>query len=289
MTVGDEVSGGALMPPMTMIRQLIEGLDDAIMVRRFARSFMVPNGTSLGAIKKTRGGLFQMGTEISEAKLGEGPKFEGRKFTPHPATGYVQFTKDLVRGALIDPEQLVREDTVTEGSELQEQKFWQGSGDFEPLGLLKKSKFGISASRDVPAGTAADGYTVQGLYSAKFKLKEGYRQNPATRWCFPADEIKEVAMMTREDGKQLWVDSIQLGEPDRLLGLPTHECEWIGGSGYTSAICHFPLYWVVDGLDITFEVLREKAALQNKLILLARMAFDGMPVLEEGFVRTTRP
>lgn len=287
MTVGDEVSGGILKPTMSMVQEIIQGLNTSVFVRQFARRFVTTMGTSLGVVKKTRrGNAFKMGTEISTADIGKGPGFEGRKFTPHAAIGALEISKDLLKGAISDPEEILREELDEEASALQEVKFWTGSGNGEPLGILTKSKHGITAERDVPAGDA-EGHTIEGLYDAKFKLRERYRQSTDTRWCWPGEELKTVAMLKHE-GKPAWSDSLQLGEPDRLLGIAVHEVETWGSSTYSSAICNFRYYWIVDGLDLTFEVLREIRALNNKLVVLARLGFDGTPVLEEPFVRTTR-
>ena len=58
---------------------------------------------------------------------------------------------------------------------------------------------------------------------------------------------------------------------------------------YTMIIGDFSFYWIADALDFELQVLVERYADTNQNGYIARQEVDGMPVLEEAFVRLKQP
>ena len=90
-------------------------------------------------------------------------------------------------------------------------------------------------------------------------------------------------------GGYLWYPSVREGEPDRLLGLPMDVSEYAPNT-FTSALYvgilgDFSNYWIADSLALEMQRLVELYATTNQVALIGRMESDGMPVLEEAFVR----
>jgi HK97 family phage major capsid protein len=54
---------------------------------------------------------------------------------------------------------------------------------------------------------------------------------------------------------------------------------------YVGILGDFSNYWIADAQSLEFQVLSELYAETNQVGLIGRMDSDGMPVLEEAFVR----
>ena len=79
------------------------------------------------------------------------------------------------------------------------------------------------------------------------------------------------------------------GEPDRILGCPTHMSEYMGNtfsaSEYVGILGDFSQYHIVDALSLTIQRLVELYAATNQTGFIGRLETDGMPVLAEAFRR----
>ena len=54
---------------------------------------------------------------------------------------------------------------------------------------------------------------------------------------------------------------------------------------YVGILGDFSFYWIVDALNLEVQRLDELYAATNQIGFIGRMETDGMPVLEEAFVR----
>jgi len=168
-----------------------------------------------------------------------------------------------------------------------ENAYLNGNGAEEPLGVFTASDNGISTSRDVSTGNTATELRFDGLIEAKYTLKQQYW--PRARWMFHRDGMKQIAKLKDGDGQYLWRESVRVGEPDRVLGLPSFMSEYapntFTASQYVGILGDFSYYWIADALDMEMQRLVELFAETNQVGLIGRMESDGMPVLEEAFVR----
>jgi HK97 family phage major capsid protein len=174
----------------------------------------------------------------------------------------------------------------------QEKGFLVGNGVNQPLGVFTPSPLGISTGRDVATGNEATKITMTGLINAKYTLKGAYW--PRAKWLFHRDAVKQIALL-RDDaggagtGQYLWMPSVREGEPDSLLGRPMMVSEYTPNTfttgKYVGIFGDFSHYWIADSLQMEMQRLVEKYAELNQIALIGRMESDGMPVLEEAFVR----
>jgi HK97 family phage major capsid protein len=162
-----------------------------------------------------------------------------------------------------------------------------GTGAGQPLGVMTASAFGISTSRDVSTGNTTTEIKFDGLIEAKYTLKPGYW--PRARWLFHRDGVKQIAKLKDGEGQYIWSESVRVGEPDRILGLPAFMSEYqsntFTASQYVGILGDFSNYWIADAQTLEFQLLNELYAETNQVGLIGRLDSDGMPVLEEAFVR----
>ena len=217
--------------------------------------------------------------------------FGRRELHPHPVAKRLKISRTLLR-KVPNSEGLAMQRLGYKFGITQEKAFLTGSGSGQPLGVFTASNYGISTSRDVATGNAQTAIAMNGLINAKYALKAAYW--PRARWIFHRDAVKQIALLRdlsggADTGQYLWYPSVRDGEPDRLLGLPMDVSEYAPAT-FTSALYvgilgDFSNYWIADSLALEMQRLVELYAATNQVALIGRMESDGMPVLEEAFVR----
>jgi HK97 family phage major capsid protein len=92
------------------------------------------------------------------------------------------------------------------------------------------------------------------------------------------------------DGRYLWAESVTMDEPDRLLGIPAYSSEYAPNTfttgQYVGILGDFGSgYWIADQQGLEVRRAEERYIETNQTGIFVRMSGDGMPVLEEAFVR----
>lgn len=287
MQADDLVSGGALVASVDFQRDLIQAVDDMVYLRQFGTVRTVRNAQSAG--------YPSLDTDVSDAdwtsELATGTEdsdlaFGGRELHPHPLAKRLKISGKLLR---LDPmaEALVRERLAYKFGVTMEKGGMTGTGSGQPLGLFVASSDGISTARDTSVGNSATAVAAEGFIRAKYKLKGAYHGR--ARWLTHRDTAVDLAVEKADDGQYIWRESTRVGEPDRLLGFPVHLSEFVPNtktaSQYVAILGDFSHYWWADALGMTVQRLTELYAETNQVGFIGRLESDGMPVLEEAFVR----
>jgi HK97 family phage major capsid protein len=287
-------NGSYLITPMQVAQQLLQRLDDAVFIRGRATVFTLPSATSLGRVSlETDAEDADWTTELATGGQEDSIAFGRRELTPHPLAKYAKISNKLLRIATIDPMAVLMQRVAYKFGITEEKAFLTGDGNQKPLGVFTASNDGIPTSRDVSTGNTSTSPTFEGLISAKYSLKAGYLANAA--WMFHRDAMAKIAKLREDSGAGagtggfLWQPSTQLGQPDRILGLPTVMNENVPNTfstgQYVGVLGDFSFYHIADALDNQVQRLNELFALTNQTGIVWRRETDGMPVLGEAFVR----
>ena len=279
--------GGYLVAPMQFVDRLIQAVDNLVFVRQFATTFAVPNAESLGApsldtdpADPTWTSELLVGSEDSSMAVGM------RELNPHPLAKYIKISRKLWR-KVPSVESLVQERLAYKFGVTAENAYMNGSGANQPLGVFTASDNGIGTGRDVSTGNTTTEMRFDGLIEAKYTLKSQYW--PRARWIFHRDGQKQIAKLKDGEGQYIWRESVRAGEPDRVLGLPSHMSEYAPNTFttglYVGILGDFSFYWIADALDMEFQRLVELYAATNQIAIIGRLESDGMPVLAEAFAR----
>jgi HK97 family phage major capsid protein len=288
LEVTDSTEGGYLQPPQQFIAQLIKNIDDAVFIRGLATTFSVPMAESLGAPSLDA----DPADPIWTSELGTGDEdsamaFGKRELRPHPLAKRIKVSNTLMRKAAIGPEALVRARLAYKHGTTQENAFLNGDGVAKPLGVFTASADGISTARDVSTGNLDTSIQADGLIEAKYTLKGGYWA--MARWLFHRTAVKQIAKLKDGDGQYIWQPGLQMGQPDRILAVPFLVSEFAPSTFttglYVGILGDFRHYWIADALSMTIQRLVELYAETNQTGFISRLECDGMPVLEEAFVR----
>jgi HK97 family phage major capsid protein len=288
MQADNDAGGGYLVAPQQFVNELLANVTEDTPFRKFARVFTLTTAASLGVPTLDRS---QDDAEwTAELAIGGETevKFGKRELRPHPLSKEAKISNKLLRVAAMDAEEIVRQELARIFGETMEKAYMTGDGVAKPLGIFKASKDGISTARDVASKKDANTIiTFDGLKAAKYKLHQKYWRN--ARWLFHIDSIAEIAKIKDADGRYIWTDSVVDGEPDRLLGFPILISNFVpndtADGKYIGALADLSKYWIADALDMQIQRLVEAHYKTNQTGFVGRLESDGMPVLEEAFVR----
>jgi HK97 family phage major capsid protein len=282
-----DVSGGYLRPPEQFINELIKAVDDMAYIRQWANTFTVTSAESLGVpTLETDPADANWTSELATGSEDSSMAFGKRQLAPKPLAKRIKISRKLIR-AVPNAEQLVRDRLAYKFGITFEKACLTGSGANGPLGVFTASSDGISTGRDVSTGNTTSEPRFDGLIEAKYTLKQNYW--PQARWMFHRDAVKIIAKLKDGEGQYLWRESVRVGEPDRILSFPVAMSEYAPNTFttglYVGILGDFRNYWIADALTLQFQVLQELYAESNQVGLIGRLESDGMPVLEEAFVR----
>lgn len=286
---------GYLVAEEQFASDLLKEVDDLLFIRRRAKVHQVPVASSLGIRKRTnRLNSFGWSSELVVSTADTALKYGKKVLTPHHLTGSIKISRDLARrSSMIVGE--VRGELARDAGEKMEDGYLTGTGDRQPMGVFVASSDGISTSRDVQTGSSTN-FTADGILDAKYALKSQYRrgQRGEISWLFHRDGISKIAKL--KDGENQYMFRVGAGfaadnaaPEDMLLGYPVDESERAPNTFttglYVGLLANWRYYEIADALDMEIQVLVELNARTNEIEYIGRLKTDGMPTLEEAFVR----
>ena len=285
-----EDQGGFFVMPERMAAGIIRAVDDDVFIQARSRLFITRDARSLGFRKRTsKASTFTKGSELGDItdSLENSLRFGKRALTPHPIIGSFQLSRDLIRNAGSNMEQIYTDEVMIDLSEYMELLYMFGSGDGECLGYMTPSDEGVSTARDLRASSQTT-FSYADLVAAKYSLKNKYRRNAV--WMFHRDYFVTLATMTDDEGHLIWQLSARDDDPDRLLGRPVLESEWMpntaAADNYYGSFCDFQQFYIAwDATSMETQRLVEIEARRNMVEYHFRGKVDAMPILEEGFTR----
>ena len=281
-------AGGYLSPPEQFVQRLIQAVDDMVFMRPLATTFQVPTAHSLGVPSLENDPADSNWTaELTSVTEDSTMSFGKRELMPHLMTKLLKVSMKLLNSSALPAETIVRDRLAYKVAITQEKGFLTGSGASQPLGVFTASDSGIGTGRDVSTGNTSSSMTTDGLLEAKYTLKGNYWGR--AQWIFHRDGVKQVAKLKDGEGQYLWQPSVQVGQPDRLMGFPVNMSEYAPNTfttgQYVGLLGDFRYYWIADAMGMTIQRLDELYAATNQVGFISRMESDGAPVLAEAFVR----
>lgn len=281
--------GGYLSRGEQFVMRLIQAVDDAVFIRQRATVMAVNDGnTSLGVpTLDTDGEDWDWTVELGTGSEEDSIRFGKRSLSPHPLAKRVKLSRELMRAAAMPAEDIVLARMAYKLGITQEKAFLTGNGAQRPLGVFTASNDGISTGRDVSTGNEATSIQFDGLQEAKFALKSQYWAR--ARWMFHRTAVKQIAKLKDGEGRYMWEPSVRAGVPDQLFSFPMDVNENAPSTfttgQYVGLLADWSYYWIADSLSMQMQRLMELYAETNQIGFIGRIQTDGMPILEEAFVR----
>lgn len=284
-----DTAGGFIKPPQEFVSGLIKAMDNITYMLQISDVVTLTTSDSLGQASLEADPADAAWTaEIGAVSEDSTMAFGKRELNPKQLTKLLKVSRKLLR---LTPsvESLVNERLAYKFGVTAENTGLNGSGAGQPLGVFTASNDGISTSRDVATGNTATAMTFDGLIEAKYALKGQYWRN--ARWIMHRTGAKQLRKIKDGDGQYIWHPSLQVGTPDMLLDLPLLMSEYAPSTFtnglYVGILGDFKYYKWAIGLNMEMQRLLELYAATSQVGFVGRMEIDGMPVLEEAFVRVT--
>ncbi len=290
LSVGSGSQGGFTVMPEQMADGMIKFADDMVVIRSRATKLRVEGAASLGVLSLDADPSDADWTsELATGSEDTAMSFGKRKMVPNPLAKRIKVSNDLLRMSTRDIEGMVRARLDYKFGITQEKAFLLGNGTSQPLGLFVPSADGVPAGRDVSNGNTTTGMTFDGLISAKYSLKDQYRNSAGIGWLFHRNAVEQIAKLKDSQNRYLWQPSVQEGQPDRILNIPVLTSEYVPNTFttglYVGMLADFSFYWIVDSMGMEMQRLVELYAEQNQTGFICRQFTDGQPVLAEAFTR----
>jgi HK97 family phage major capsid protein len=289
LSAASATEGGFTVTPMEFAVGFLQAKDNMVLMRRLGTVLPpVVRAESLGVLALDADmDDAEWTSELSTGRDDDKIRFGRRELHPHPLAKRAKVSKKLLRASSANPDGIVRDRLSYKTSITEEKAFLTGDGAKKPLGLFTASKDGISTARDFSDGNTQTDVTFDALIAAKYKMKPAYWA--AMQWLFHPDQISKLARIKNDNGDYQFRESVRAGEPDRLLNLPFNASEYspntFTAGKYVGMLADFSYYWMVDALSMEIQVLLELYAETNQNGYILRQETDGMPVLEEAFLR----
>lgn len=288
LSAGNHVEGGAVVPPVEWISQLLKAVDDLTVVRAAATKFRVEKAVSVGVpVLDSDPADGDWTSELGTGSEDSSMKFGSRELSPNPLAKRIKVSNKLIRASIIGVEQLVMQRLAYKFAITEEKALMTGSGANQPLGLFTAHANGISTARDVTGSNTTTAIAADSLFDVKYSVKQQYQATGS--WLFHRDAVKAIMKLKDGQNQYLWQPSLQVGQPDLLLGRPVLQSEYVPNTfttgKYVGLFGDFSYVWVVDALDMSVQKLVELYAETGQTGYIGRKEMDGAPVLQEAFAR----
>lgn len=288
LQISDGPRGGYIAPPPQFVVGLLQALDADLFFRQtgFATVIALNSNEGYEASLDADPDDGEWTTEVKELTDDDAMEFGRRELKPNRLAKGIKISNELLRLAP-SAEDIALERLRYKFGVTQEKGFMTGSGAKQPLGVYTASSMGISTGRDVSTDNTSSAMTYKGLRNAKYAMKNKYWRE--AKWIFHQDGVKQLANIEDTLGYPVLAESVRVGEPDTVLGLPYYMSEFNPNTfttgQYVGILGAFRFYHIADSLTMTIQRLVELYSRTNQTGFHANLYTDGMPVLEEAFIR----
>lgn len=286
LQVDSDTQGGYTVASEQFSTNFIQAVNDQVFIRDLATKETVTTAVSLGIPTLAADPADADWTaEILTGGEDSTMSFGKRELFPHPLAKLIKISNKLLRMSP-NVEAKVMERLAYKFAIPQEKAFLLGNGAQQPLGVFTPTADGISTGRDVVTGSAT-AILADSLFDAMYTLKAQYQAKAV--WIFHRDGIRQIRKLKDTQNRYLWEPAITAGQPDLILGRPFYMSEYCPNTFttglYVGIVGDFSKYVIADALSLSVQRAVELFAASNQTGFFGRVETDGMPVLEEAFVR----
>jgi len=137
----------------------------------------------------------------------------------------------------------------------------------------------VAAGSGITGATAVAGaFTGDNLIDLSYSVNSAYRRMPGTGWQMNATALAATRKLKDTQGQYLFQPSLQLGQPDTLLGFPIYENPDLAAPGTAAKSVlfgHLPSYFVRMAGPIRFDRSDDFAFANDLVTFRATVRIDG--------------
>ena len=206
-------------------------------------------------------------------------KFAQKTLDAHKLHVGVKVTNELLNDNAFNLENYIIDQFGKAIGNAEEDAFINGTGAGQPTGILTTA----AADSEMTLTTAGANISADDILNLVYKLKRPYRKNAV----FLVNDATLAAIRKLKDANQayMWQPSLQVGEPDRLLGYSIYTSIFmptIAAGNMILAFGDFSYYNIGDRGTRTFNELREIYMPNDQTGFLMMERVDGILLLNES-------
>ena len=275
LSEGIDTDGGYLVPE-EYDRRLIEGLEEENIFRKLGHTITTSGERKINiAATKPAAAWIDEGEELTWGDA----KFAQINLDAHKLHVAVKVTEELLYDNAFQLEKYILRQFAKALANAEEDAFLNGTGVGQPLGLLAEEG---GAQIGVTAASATE-ITADELIDLVYSLKRPYRKN--AKFICNDQTLAAIRKLTDKNGRYLWQDSVQAGEPGRLLGYEVHTSPYfpvITAGMPAIAFGDYNYYNIGDRGTRSFAELKELFAGNGMVGFVAKERVDGKLILPEA-------
>lgn len=212
LVVSDDTRGGFLAPEQ-FEAQLQKELVEISPIRQAARVTQTTAGRVVWP--RRTGTITARWVGETEERPKTEPTYGQAAIDVHEMAAYIDVSNWLLEDSAIDLAAELSSDFAEEFGRLEGVAFLSGDGIKKPVGILNDPSIPTVANGSTTAVSA------DALIRLMYDLPPTYRNRGS--WLLNGATIAEYRLLKDENGRFLWQDSIQVGQPASLLGRPVVE------------------------------------------------------------------
>ena len=190
----------------------------------------------------------------------------------------IKVSEELLNDSVFDVPAYIAKEFARRIGAAEEEAFFTGDGKGKPTGILAATgaEVGVTA-----AGTNV--ITMDEVMDLFYSLRAPYRRNAV--FIMNDSSVKALRKLKTQNGDYIWQPSVQVGEPDKLLGRPIYTSSYMpaleaGAKGILFGDLGY--YWVADRQGRSFKRLNELYAPTGQVGFLSSERVDGKLILPEA-------
>lgn len=275
LSEGIDADGGYLVPE-EYDRRLIEGLEEENIFRKLGTTITTSGERKINiAATKPAAAWIDEGEALT---FGDAT-FAQINLDAHKLHVAVKVTEELLYDNAFGLEDYIIRQFSKALANAEEDAFLNGTGTGQPLGLLAADG---GAEIGVTAASATE-ITADEIIDLVYSLKRPYRKN--AKFICNDQTLAAIRKLTDKNGRYLWQDSLQAGEPGRILGYEVYTSPYfpvITAGMPAIAFGDYSYYNIGDRGTRSFAELKELFAGNGMVGFVAKERVDGKLVLAEA-------
>ena len=275
LQVGTDSEGGYLAPDEYQ-RTLIEALQEQNIFRKLAHVITTTSGERKIPVVASKGTAAWIDEEGQFPESDD--SFGMVSIGAYKLATMIKVSEELLNDAAFDVAAYIAKEFARRIGAGEEEAFFTGDGKGKPTGILSAggAEVGVTAA-------SATAVTMDEVMDLFYSLRAPYRRNSV--FIMNDSTIKALRKLKTNNGDYLWQPSVQIGEPDRLLGRPIYTSSFMPGLEAGSKGILFGdlgYYWVADRQGRSFKRLNELFAPTAQVGFLGSERVDGKLILPEA-------
>ena len=275
LQVGTDSEGGYLAPDEYQ-RTLIEALQEQNIFRKLAHVISTGSGERKIPIVASKGTAAWIDEEAQYPESDDA--FGMVSIGAYKLATMIKVSEELLNDSVFDVPAYIAKEFARRIGAAEEEAFFTGDGKGKPTGILAATgaEVGVTAA-------AANAITMDEVMDLFYSLRAPYRRNAV--FIMNDSSVKALRKLKTQNGDYIWQPSVQVGEPDKLLGRPIYTSSYMpaleaGAKGILFGDLGY--YWVADRQGRSFKRLNELYAPTGQVGFLSSERVDGKLILPEA-------